>query len=354
MIRITETITRYLVHYFDDKHLDKVIGLIQLSLLIEIFTAIITCTILYLLSSTIVFYLFTSLEYLDSFQIFSFYPILLIGYATSTVFLRVTNRFKYIFLLDLISTLAIFFGVLYVVNINSDWINILYAYLIGSFFKLLVSWIFLIYTMNKNNIFLFSRFEIVKIQNQIGEIFKMIFSLSITYILKNLHIHGDTVLIGLLTNPTISGAYKLAKNIIQLLAFPTNALFQVTFPEFSKLLKNKKYLECDIIVKKLIGLTIGLVCIYVVLIWFFAPMILPHILGDTYTESINQLHILVIGLSIILVSQYWYSTLISIKEIKYINYSMLSSSIFQFLIIILFIETYGIVSASIYVRYYLI
>jgi O-antigen/teichoic acid export membrane protein len=191
-----------------------------------------------------------------------------------------------------------------------------------------------------------------QIRDEFKAVVRLMFTTSGVFIIKTLHTQSDTVLVGMVLGPASSGAYKLARNIVQLLAFPTNALFQVSFPEFTRLLKTGESVRFHTVMTNLLWATFGLCVVYCLGMWFIAPYILPLIIGDSYQRGIDLLPILVIGLSLVLLSQYWHAALVAVNKAGQVVFSMAAALIIQVTVILVLLESYGIkVAAVAYVCY---
>ena len=351
-LRTTEAITKFLIDYIEHKQREKAGSLIALGVFIDFFVALVATMVLFFASSFIVPFLFDSNEYLKWFQLFSVVPLLSFCYASSVAVLRVANKFFIISVTEIINAVLIFSGNLYLIFAKADWTEILtWMVTVAAIRGAILLWsiFYALKALNINNYF---KLNLKNINSEFKEVFHLMLTSTLTFTIKTIHTQADTVIVGSILGPASSGAYKLARNIVQLLAFPTNALFQVSFPEFVRLLAKKNVLLFKKVLRNLILGTCGLAVTYCLGMWFVAPLVFPYFIGDSYSSGLNLLPILVVGLSLVLISQYWQAALVAINSAGQVAASMGVALLIQISILLLFVPLFGIQAAALaYVAY---
>ena len=146
--------------------------------------------------------------------------------------------------------------------------------------------------------------------------------------------------------PSASGTYKFARNIIQYLGFPTNALFQVSLTEFVRLFAKKNFKLFRRVLNNLIRSTFLLTIFYCLFMWLLGPIIFLSLVGDSFYKSIDLLPIMVIGLSLTLISQYWQAALVANNNAGQVAASMAFALFSQIAILLLFLPIFGIQVAA--------
>jgi|GEM_PF-3740019 len=354
-LRTTEALTKFLIDFLQDKQKDKATAIVKLSFTIDFIVAFTASVTLYFSSKLIVLSFFETVELLQWFQLYSLTPLFVFCYATSTAILRVGDNFSVISGIEVAQTSIKCIGVLGLIFISASWQQILIWLVLATLLRGIALIWSVFYGLKKLNL-TFSPFNgFSHIKKELKEVVWLMFTTSGVFVVKTAHTQADTVLVGMILGPASSGAYKLARSIIQLLAFPTNALFQVSFPEFTRLLKVKDSARFHNVMSNLMWATFGLCALYCLGTWFIAPYLLPLIIGDSYQQGIELLPILVVGSSLVLLSQYWHASLVAVNKAGQVAISMFLALIIQVSIIVLLLESYGIKIAAIaYVSYCLI
>lgn len=351
-LRTTEALTKFLTDTLEHRELTKAGNLVGLGILVDGLSALTATALLLLGSSFLVSNFLGSDEYLRWFQIFSFVPILLFCYPTSLALLRVANKFSIIAAIDMANAVCTLSGNVYLIIDGASWTKILaWTVVVAALKGLMLLWS-ISYALKALGVKLSFNFSFRSFCSEFREVISLMFSSTSVNIIKTTHTHLDILIIGHLLGPASSGAYKLARNIMQLLAFPTNALFQISFPEFSKLIVKRKIAEFRETLRLLMLGTFGLSVMYCLGVWFVGPLVLPYLAGESYQEGFVILPALVVGLSITLISQYWHAALVAVNCAGQVALSMSFALLVQVGLLLMCVPLFGIQGAALgYVGY---
>ena len=147
------------------------------------------------------------------------------------------------------------------------------------------------------------------LREQQREIGRFLLATNLTGTLKGVQTNLDTLLIGFWLGPTITGYYRLARNAAQLFAFPVNPLYQVAYPEFARLWPQPKQLRRFFWQMVLLSGGFGVVAGTAVSLT--APWLIRTFLNPSYLAALPVFNLLLIGIIIILASQYLHALLLA-------------------------------------------
>jgi len=341
-IKTTEAVTKFLGEVQGDANQSK--GVVEFCLIIELCSALANIGVLLLLADSISLWLFSSTDYAQWLMLCA--VTILFGSCNATCIgvLRVANEFKLIGAIEVINAGLLLAGTVLLIALEYGWQEFIWWQVIVAFCRGLVLLHFLRVGCGKLRIKCFSagRGEISRSRR---EILTLMLSSSLINVLKTAHNQVDTVLVGAFLGPAASGGYKLARNIVQMLAFPTNAMFQVSFTEITKLLHKERYGTYIKMMRNLIAVTSVLIIVYCIGMMFLAPYILPMIIGNSYGSTLEVLPVIVFGLSFTLVSQYWHASLVAVNRAGQVAISMLIALLFQVFIIVVLAPEIGVMAA---------
>lgn len=345
-IKTTEFSTKFLIEEINKKAYESARNIISISLLCDLFSALIAGLFIYLLADTISYFFLSDDSFSSWFELFSLTPLFVFCYASNVAILRAANKFKMLASIEVIYTFVLLSFNGFLILTNAGWQAFLWANFFAILFRGVLLLVSISVVMKQMNLSLSknlgSLFESIKHRGKI----KLLASSSVTNWLKTATLQLDIVIIGAALGTSETGTYKLAKSIVQLLAFPTNILFQLAFPEFVSLIAQKKFTTFDIIIKKLILVTFGLSIIYCIGAFFIAPYILLPLLGEEYRAVFDLLPILVIGICLLLLSQYWHAVLVALNQgFKVVN-AMLVGILLQLTMFYVFLGQYGLYAAA--------
>jgi O-antigen/teichoic acid export membrane protein len=354
-LRTTEVVVKFLIDFLEENEQEKASELIKLGFVIDFLVALLAVLVLYFGSELILSLVFDSTTYLRWFQLYSLTPLFCFCYASSVAVLRVANKFVVIASIDVFNAMLLLVGSVILIFIGAEWSQFIILMVVVALIRgLLLVWS-VFYGLYKLNLSINFSVNLQYVLTDLKDIVRLMLTTTLVFIIKTIHTQVDTVIVGSILGPASSGAYKLARNIVQMLAFPTNTLFQVSFPEFVRLLKNGEMALFQKVIQNLIIGTCILCSVYLLGVWFVAPYVLPFFIGDSYVAGIQLLPVLVIGLSLVLISQYWHAALVAINCAGQVVLSMSISLIVQITTLLLLLPVYGLkISAIAYVLYCLI
>jgi O-antigen/teichoic acid export membrane protein len=345
-LRTTESVTKFLIEFIEVGDFVKSRAIVQLSLLIDFLSAVLCVCLLYFLSAWLVPMLFGDQENLKWFQLYSVVPFLVFCYPTSLAVLRASDKFSLISLTEVIYALVSFVGTVTLVYLKLGWQEFIILHVSAYAVRGVVLIFFIHKGLRTINLSIMVKVTPAALVGELRDVLRLMGTTSLTFILKTTHTHIDTFLVGMLAGPAGSGTYKFAKNIIQILAFPTNALFQLSYPEFVRLLNDREKAKFKKVVRVLFLGTLGLALVYCIATWLLAPLLIPLLVGEEYNGSVSLFPILVVGLSLTLISQYWHAALVAVNRAGQVVYSMFYALLAQIFILLTLLPIYGLEMAA--------
>ncbi|MCA9994991.1 MAG: oligosaccharide flippase family protein [Anaerolineales bacterium] len=147
------------------------------------------------------------------------------------------------------------------------------------------------------------------LREQRREIGRFLLATNLTSTLKGVQSNLDTLLIGFWLGPAVTGYYRLARNAAQLFAFPVNPLYQVAYPEFARLWQQPQQLRRFF--WQMVLLSAGFGVVAGTAVYLTAPWLIRTFLDPDYLAALPVFNLLLIGIIIILASQYLHALLLA-------------------------------------------
>lgn len=145
----------------------------------------------------------------------------------------------------------------------------------------------------------------------------------------NLYTSSDIVILGIMTNPTIVGYYSGAEKLISCVRRGIGAVSDAIYPYISQKMKNARNEAYHFLRKQLLIYTVGGV-FGGITIFFFAPCIIPWLLGDKYVPSINLIQIMAfVPLVVAISTVFGYETMLPLGMQKKYSQILIVASIFN-------------------------
>ncbi|MCX6291614.1 MAG: oligosaccharide flippase family protein [Bacteroidetes bacterium] len=124
------------------------------------------------------------------------------------------------------------------------------------------------------------------VKNEIGEMKTFVIGNSLGNSLKSLMGQGDVLLLGILAGPSQVGIYSVAKKIGYAILAPTDPLMQSIFPQFSKLLAEKKFLETKKMLGKITLIATIPSVVFIIITFFLKEWMFVTIFGKEYLGAV--------------------------------------------------------------------
>ena len=350
--KTTEAVTKFLIDYLENNQLKKAGSLVAAGVFVDFLSAIAASSILIASSNQLVTLLFDSNEHINWLILFSITPILSFCYASSIAILRVADKFSFISAIDVFNAILTLLGNLYLILNKAEWTDILIWMIVVSGIRGIILLWSILHALEKLGIKEHFKLRLNGFSSEHEGVTNLMLNSTISSVLKSTHNQVDIVILGIMLGPSASGAYKFARNIIQYLGFPTNALFQVSLTEFVRLFAKKNFKLFRRVLNNLIRSTFLLTIFYCLFMWLLGPIVFLFLVGDSFYKSIDLLPIMVIGLSLTLISQYWQAALVANNNAGQVAASMAFALFSQIAILLLFLPIFGIqVAAFAFVLY---
>lgn len=182
------------------------------------------------------------------------------------------------------------------------------------------------------------------LQPQRPELSRFLLATNLTGTLKGVQTNLDTLLIGFWLGPTATGYYRLARNAAQLFAFPINPLYQVAYPEFTRLWAQPQQLRR--LFWQMVLLSTGFSIVAGTAVSLTAPWLLHTFLDPSYQPALPIFNLLLIGITTILASQYVHALLLAGGSATPTTWAYAAGVIAQTIILGLTLPTVGLIGAG--------
>jgi O-antigen/teichoic acid export membrane protein len=149
------------------------------------------------------------------------------------------------------------------------------------------------------------------LRGQAQEIGRFLLATNLTGTLKGIQTNLDTLLIGFWLGPTSTGYYRLARNAAQLFAFPVAPLYQVAYPEFTRLWQQGQQQQLRRFFGQMVWLSAGFGVAAATAVYLTAPWLITNLIDPSYLTALPVFNLLLIGIIIILASQYLHALLLA-------------------------------------------
>ena len=351
-LRTTESITKFLTDAIALHQQKKAKCLITIGLLIDFLSAVLTCGLLYGFSEQLATQFLSHESDARWLELFLVIPLLTFGYPTTLAVLRVANKFSLIAIIDISVSFLTLSGTLFLIYYNAEWPYFLLITVLVAGVKGIMTLCFLSRECARLNITPGLYGNVIELIAELKEPFRLMFTTTAVNILKTAHNNLDILLVGNMLGAESSGAYKLARSFIQILSFPTNALFQISFPDFAESIVKGLIAKFKETLRLLLNATIGLTILYCALVWFLMPLIFSLLVGPEYEQGAHIMPVMIVGLSAMLVSQYWHAGLVATNAAEQVALSMAVALVLELAVFLVCIPTFGILGAALgYVTY---
>lgn len=154
------------------------------------------------------------------------------------------------------------------------------------------------------------------IKGDLNEFKKYVLGNSLGNSLKTLISQGDIVLLRALTSAEQVGLYNVAKKLAYAVLTLSDPLVQSVFPQFSRMLAEKKFLETRRMIFRISSLAIVPAALFMVLTIAFSQSIVGLIYGAEYLESASSFRFFIIGATTASVTFWMLPLVLSLGLIK--------------------------------------
>lgn len=294
--RVWETVVKYVHKFKEQGRSDKAVALIKMCLLIDLCSALIGSTILFLIADRAAEVLMQTSAYSKHLMFFGLTILAAFPTGTCTALLRVDERFRGLAfkesLIALIRMMAVLIALFYT---TEPLLGIVFAYVFCACVDSMVSvgmsrrtWVSLGLTSFRS-----SRFTLLRGHRR--EILRFLIYSNLIAFTKLIQQQTGTLMTGYWLGPAAVGWYRAAKRFADLMLIPLSPLTVAIYPEFTRLWHEKKY---SLLKSTFVRISLGFAALGVsvgMAMAFAAKTIFTLALGPEYDESIPVYYLLVLG-----------------------------------------------------------
>ncbi|MBH28106.1 MAG: hypothetical protein CL789_02570 [Chloroflexi bacterium] len=243
-IQTRKTIVKYLSLYLSHNQNLQAVAIVKLGLLLNISMATVTCVAMYIIAPALSLWLLDSTDGALLFRIIILRDFFASTAGTSTSILRVLNHFKWLSIVNALSSISTFVLVAIALLNRFEVIGYLTAI---SAVSITQSIILLLYSNNKLQTQCNVRIWTAKLgvlQQHYDEIRIMLISMKLDGLRKIATDKADVVILGLFVNMQSIGLYKMGKQLATYVTRLSNPIYSAIYPELANLYheRGKEYI----------------------------------------------------------------------------------------------------------------
>ncbi|MEM7112660.1 MAG: oligosaccharide flippase family protein [Chloroflexota bacterium] len=309
--RSIETIIKYVNLFVDKKELGKATAVIKTTLLIDTTASLIAFALLMLATPFIADTLNAAPQLL---QLYGLTILASIPTGIAKGLQSVRRRHDWVAWQEFAVAISQFVGTLVLLLLDYGLAELVLLLVITEAGKGLVSGWFIYKSATALALPKWSEAPLSRLQNERQELTQLLLSTNLVGLLKGLQRNIDTLFVSYWLGPAVTGNYRLARNFANMLNFPIAPLYQVAYTEFAKLWHRNRVRRLYRITRKLVATSLVVAIGGITAVWFVLPLIFNTIVGDSYTETVTILRLLIIGAGVAIVTQYGHALLIIMKK----------------------------------------
>ncbi len=286
-LNLGTAIIKFGAAYHNEQRIDKLTALIKLSLKasgIMILVSIVVVTLLSLISYST----FINKPGLELFIIF--YAVA----ASTKYFNSISNGILRLYfkfrlnsviqiIMDVVETILIILAILFFrSNLEVFFITIIITRFLNG---VICNW--MAFWELRKEILPFIKVKADLIKDEIKDVRSFVIGNSLGNSLKSLMAQGDVLLLGALAGPVQVAFYAVAKRLGYAILALTDPLMQSIFPQFSKLVAEKKYHEIKKMLRKVTLAAIIPAVVLILVVYFFKEWIVVTVYGKKYMDAVN-------------------------------------------------------------------
>lgn len=249
----------------------------------EIFSNVLACKLLILISITIIIIFFYFIvvdicgDYINIVLFLAMYVSVVGNVIFPIWFFQGIQEMRYITLINIISRIIVLILIFSFVKTTND-------YIIAAFFQSITTFIagifsFIILIKRYKYIFILPDINIMRLYIKEG------WNIFLSTVAINIYTSTNIVLLGILSNSVIVGYYSTANKIIDCIRGLMNAITQAIYPYISSKVKKLKK-ENDIFIKKIRNYYCGFCLTISIFVYFFSEYIIIILFGENYSSAI--------------------------------------------------------------------
>tara|TARA_Y100000590_G_scaffold451582_1_gene593210 strand:+ start:1669 stop:3051 length:1383 start_codon:yes stop_codon:yes gene_type:complete len=293
-IQTRKTIVKYLSLYLSHNQNLQAVAIVKLGLLLNISMATVTCVAMYIIAPALSLWLLDSTDGALLFRIIILRDFFASTAGTSTSILRVLNHFKWLSIVNALSSISTFVLVAIALLNRFEVIGYLTAI---SAVSITQSIILLLYSNNKLQTQCNVRIWTAKLgvlQQHYDEIRIMLISMKLDGLRKIATDKADVVILGLFVNMQSIGLYKMGKQLATYVTRLSNPIYSAIYPELANLYheRGKEYIPQ--FVGSITRWMLFAMFILTTLLLSIAGTLVPLVFGNEYIPALPIFYLIML------------------------------------------------------------
>lgn len=178
-------------------------------------------------------------------------------------------------------------------------------------------------------------------------IVKSSFPVGITILFSMLYFKVDTMMLSIMKTTADVGIYSLAYKIFENIIIVWLLYMASLYPLISNAVNTKNRLQLKALTNSSLLIALGFSIFLIIASWLMAPLAIDILGGNDFMQSVAPFRILIFALPLIFINNIHYYLLISLSRIWSITLILFLALVFNFVINLYIIPSYGYIGTSI-------
>ena len=293
-IQTRKTIVKYLSLYLSNDQNFEALAIVKLGLILNISLATASCAIMYIVAPTLSLWLLDSADGAILFRVIILRDYFASTTGTTTSVLRVLNRFRWLSVVNALSSIATFLLVATVLLNSRGVIGYLTAVTAVSIIQSIILLIYSNYRLQLRCGANWWKTDLGILQNHQHEIRKMLFSMKLDGLRKVATEKADVVILGLFVNINSIGLYKMGKQLATYVSRLSNPIYSAIYPELANLYHERGSEYIPKFVGSITRWMIIAMAISITLFLSIAGTLVPLVFGKEYIAALPIFYIIML------------------------------------------------------------
>ena len=293
-IQTRKTIVKYLSLYLSNDQNFEALAIVKLGLILNISLATASCAIMYIVAPTLSLWLLDSADGAILFRVIILRDYFASTTGTTTSVLRVLNRFRWLSVVNALSSIATFLLVATVLLNSRGVIGYLTAVTAVSIIQSIILLIYSNYRLQLRCGANWWKTDLGILQNHQHEIRKMLFSMKLDGLRKVATEKADVVILGLFVNINSIGLYKMGKQLATYVSRLSNPIYSAIYPELANLYHERGSEYIPKFVGSITRWMIIAMAISITLFLSISGTLVPLVFGKEYIAALPIFYIIML------------------------------------------------------------
>ena len=291
-IQTRKTIVKYLSLYLSNEQKLEALAIVKLGLLLNVSMATVTCAVMYIIAPTLSLWILDSTDGTLLFRIIILRDFFAATTGTTTSVLRVLNRFRWLSIVNVLSSILTF--VLVAIALLNKFEVIGYLTAISAV-SITQSIILLLYSNNKLQARCGASCWTAKLgvlQQHYDEIRTMLINMKLDSFRKIATDKADVVILGLFVNMQSIGLYKMGKQLATYVSRLSNPIYSAIYPELANLYHERGHEYIPKFVGSITRWMVLAMFISITLLISISGTLVPLIFGQEYIPALPIFYVI--------------------------------------------------------------